>query len=113
MSAVLDEPAQIASARAADARLAGADWSAVAAALDARGVGVVASVLRPEECTALIDLYAEEARFRSRVVMSRHGFGQGEYRYFDYPLPATVASLRAALYPHLASVANRCFIRTT
>jgi uncharacterized protein len=107
MSAVLDEPPQIATAGAARARLSGVDWTELTAALDARGVGVLAGVLGPEECTALADLYAQDGLFRSRVLMSRHGFGQGEYRYFDYPLPSTVASLRAALYLHLASVANR------
>ena len=84
------------------ARLAGIDWAEVATALDAAGVAVCPGLLRPQECAALAALYEEEAGFRSRVVMTRHGFGRGEYRYFDYPLPATVASLRTALYPRLA-----------
>ena len=58
------------------------------------------------ECAALTELYAEEQRFRSRIVMTRHGFGRGEYKYFAYPLPETVAELRTAFYPHLAEIAN-------
>ena len=64
-------------------------------------------LLLPDECADLADLYAREEGFRSRVVMSRHGFGRGEYRYFSYPLPAIVQSLRCSLYPRLAATANR------
>jgi uncharacterized protein len=60
----------------------------------------------PTACHELAELYSDDSRFRSRVVMSRHGFGQGEYKYFVYPLPPVVAELRTALYPHLAPVAN-------
>ena len=80
---------------------------AVAAAIDARGYSVVAALLSPRDCRTLAARYEEASLFRSRVVMARHGFGQGEYRYFDYPLPEPVASLRAALYPPLAEIANR------
>ena len=82
------------------------DWSAVAAQLDARGCAVLPSLLAPPACRELAELYADDSRFRSRVVMGRHGFGQGEYKYFAYPLPPLIAELRTTVYPHLASVAN-------
>jgi hypothetical protein len=107
MSAIAATAPESVSAAAVRARVAAVDWAEVATALDSAGVAVCPGLLRPQECAALAALYAEESGFRSRVVMTRHGFGRGEYRYFDYPLPSTVASLRAALYPHLALVANR------
>lgn len=82
------------------------DWARLTADLSARGNAVVERVLSIEQCHALAAMYAEETPFRSRVIMSRHGFGRGEYKYFTYPLPAVVADLRAALYPHLAPIAN-------
>jgi hypothetical protein len=89
------------------ARLARLDWREVAAQLDAVGCAVLEAVLGPQECRSLAAAYADDAMFRSRVVMGRHGFGRGEYKYFAYPLPEPVAALRAALYPHLAAAANR------
>ena len=91
-------------------RVAAADWKAIAADLDARGAATTGPLFGPGECRALAALYAEPApgaTFRSRVVMARHGFGQGEYKYFSYPLPPPVAELRQALYPRLAPVARR------
>ncbi len=82
------------------------DWARLAADLGARGNAVAGRVLSVGQCRELTALYAEEAPFRSRVIMSRHGFGRGEYKYFTYPLPAVVSELRAALYPHLAPIAN-------
>ena len=82
------------------------DWSDVATRLDARGCALLPNLLAPTACRELADLYADDSRFRSRVVMGRHGFGRGEYKYFAYPLPPLIAGLRAALYPHLAPVAN-------
>jgi len=82
------------------------DWAAAAAQLDARGCTVLSSLLAPSTCRELVELYGDDSRFRSRVVMSRHGFGQGEYKYFAYPLPPQVAELRTALYPRLAPIAN-------
>jgi uncharacterized protein len=74
--------------------------------LDATGCAVIAGLLKPAECDAPSGLYAEEGGFRSRVVMARHGFGKGEYKYFSYPLPALIARLRTALYARLAPIAN-------
>ena len=88
-------------------RVATFDWQRIAAGLDAHGCAVVGTVLSPAECQVLAESYAEEGPFRSRIVMARHGFGRGEYKYFAYPLPTVVASLRHALYPPLASIANR------
>jgi uncharacterized protein len=90
-----------------DARVAAIDWARVAAELDAQGWAVFPRLLEPEECEAIAGLYEGGGRFRSRVVMARHGFGRGEYKYFAYPLPDLVAALRDALYSHLAPVANR------
>jgi hypothetical protein len=82
------------------------DWARLTADLAARGNAVAERVLSVEQCRALTAMYAEEPRFRSRVIMGRHGFGRGEYKYFKYPLPTAVSELRAALYPHLAPIAN-------
>jgi hypothetical protein len=88
-------------------RLATIDWASVHTALDAQGNAWIERLLTPAECGALCELYADEARFRSRIVMARHAFGRGEYKYFAYPLPELVAVLRAALYPWLVPIANR------
>ena len=79
----------------------------VAADLDAHGCALLPGLLPAETCRAAAAWYDEEALFRSRVVMARHGFGRGEYRYFAYPLPDLVAGLRDGFYPHLARIANR------
>jgi uncharacterized protein len=91
----------------AAARLQVFDWAGVADDLDTQGCAMLEALLSPQECRALAALYADDGRFRSRVVMGRHGFGRGEYKYFGYPLPDTVASLRSAIYPRLAPIANR------
>ncbi len=83
------------------------DWSAISADLDAHGAAVVQKLLTADTCRALAALYDDDTRFRSRVVMARHGYGRGEYRYFAYPLPETIAALRTGLYPSLADIANR------
>lgn len=75
-------------------------------ALDARGFAVMRNLIGPAECQALAALWPEQARFRKHIVMQRHGYGQGEYQYFAYPLPEPVERLRQALYPELARVAN-------
>jgi hypothetical protein len=88
-------------------RLTGADWRKLGDDLDAHGSAVLPAVLSPDECQALASLYPAEGPFRSRIVMARHGFGRGEYKYFAYPLPELVAELRSSLYAPLAEIANR------
>jgi uncharacterized protein len=83
------------------------EWSPVVSDLDARGSAVIPQLLPQAECEALAALYPDDARFRSRIVMGRHGFGRGEYKYFSYPLPPPVEELRTMLYRSLAPVANR------
>ena len=94
-------------ASAIAARVSALDWPVMAAGLDAHGCALTGPLLTAQECVTLAGRYAEDALFRSRVVMARHGFGRGEYKYLAYPLPGPVAELRTALYPKLASVANR------
>jgi hypothetical protein len=88
-------------------RVAGLDREALERELDAAGHAVIQALLRPAECAALAGLYDDDGRFRSRVVMERHRYGRGEYRYFAAPLPAAVQALREAFYPLLAPLANR------
>ncbi|HIE4198348.1 MULTISPECIES: 2OG-Fe(II) oxygenase [Burkholderia] len=83
------------------------DWPTVEGELDRYGCARVPGLVSASECDALASLYPYDALYRSRVVMARHGFGRGEYKYFAYPLPAVIAELRATLYPHLAPIANR------
>jgi hypothetical protein len=83
------------------------DWASIAQHLDAHGWALLPKLLTPDECARIAALYADDGHFRSHIVMARHGFGRGEYKYFSYPLPEAVAALRAALYPHLAPIANR------
>ena len=88
-------------------RVNGLDWQRIARDLDERGNAVLPGLISPAECDALAALYPQDEPFRSRVVMERHGFGKGEYKYFKYPLPEIISDLRTALYPHLQPVANR------
>jgi hypothetical protein len=87
-------------------RLDAFDWAQVAADLDAWGWARLPGLIDPADCDALAGFYDADQGFRSRVVMARHGYGQGEYRYFAYPLPPLVEALRSGLYPHLAPIAN-------
>ena len=82
------------------------DWDAMAAALHAEGAAILPALLPPDACRALAGLFAQDDLFRSHVVMARHGFGKGDYKYFAYPLSDRVQSLRAALYPRLVPIAN-------
>jgi len=89
------------------ARVNALDWQRISQELDSQGNAILERVLSPDECQALIGLYPNDDLFRSRVVMARHGFGRGEYKYFNYSLPDIILELRSALYPRLAPVANR------
>jgi len=89
------------------ARIAALDWGDLASALDRGGYALIPALLSAEECRKLAAAYERDEGFRSRVVMERHGFGRGEYKYWAYPLPEPVARLRASLYPPLAAIANR------
>jgi len=88
-------------------RVDGLDWTQATADLDAQGCAVLKGLLSPEECAAITALYPDDTNFRSRIVMGRHGFGRGEYKYFAYPLPDPIAALRPLLYARLCGVANR------
>ncbi|SAK66923.1 PF09859 family protein [Caballeronia catudaia] len=88
-------------------RIGALDWAGLEAQLDGYGCAVAPGLLSRDECEALATLYDRNDAFRSRVVMERHGFGRGEYKYFAYPLPDTLEGVRHAVYPHLAPIANR------
>src|SRR4030088_638235 len=88
-------------------RIDAIDWPQATSDLDAQGCAVLKGLLSAEECRELAALYPDDKHFRSRVVMGRHGFGRGEYKYFSYPLPDPIAALRPALYAQLRDVANR------
>ena len=102
-----DKSAAIALANDIAERVTSVNWERVSQHLDARGNAMIERVITPAECGALAALYPIDALFRSRVVMARHGFGRGEYKYFCYPLPDIVADLRTAFYPRLAPIAKR------
>jgi hypothetical protein len=89
------------------ARLEALDWAQITGELDAQGCAVLKGLLTPDECRDVVALYPDDSRFRSRIVMGRHGFGRGEYKYFSYPLPDLIAELRPALYAHLQGIADR------
>ncbi|MDR5818176.1 2OG-Fe(II) oxygenase [Caballeronia sp. LZ033] len=88
-------------------RIDALDWASLEAQLDAFGSATAPGLLSRGECEALAALYDRESGFRSRVVMERHGFGRGEYKYFAHPLPDVIGEMRRAVYPHLVPVANR------
>ncbi len=96
-----------ATARTIEDRVAALDWPAIEARFDAAGHAISGPLLSPAECASIAALYDRDDAFRSRVVMARHGYGQGEYRYFAYPLPDPIAALRRSFYPRLAATANR------
>lgn len=88
-------------------RVQGTHWDGVAESLNTEGYAMVPGLLTQEECLSIAGFYSQDEIFRSRVVMARHGFGRGEYKYFSYPLPDLVQVLRTAVYPRLAPIANR------
>jgi uncharacterized protein len=82
-------------------------WEEVSRDLDAQGNAIIERLLFPDECRAIASLYSRDDLFRSQIVMARHGFGRGEYKYFSYPLPPLIARLRTIVYPYLVPIANR------
>ena len=97
----------IASSKSIPERIKILDWERVSQDLDDQGSGTIERILSAQECQALTSLYANDDIFRSRIVMGRHGFGRGEYKYFSYPLPDLIGELRTAVYPYLVPIANR------
>ncbi|HUR43388.1 MAG TPA: 2OG-Fe(II) oxygenase [Aestuariivirga sp.] len=87
-------------------RIEAIGWPAVSADLDAQGWAVMPKLLSSRECDQAAGLYQKDEGFRSKIIMARHGFGRGEYKYFSYPLPPLIEDLRTALYPKLAAIAN-------
>jgi hypothetical protein len=92
---------------AIETRIAGLDWDRIALEIDERGWATTGPLLTDDERTGLAAAYDDDPLYRSRVVMARHGFGQGEYRYFAYPLPPLIHQLRLCLYERLVPLANR------
>lgn len=92
---------------AIQARVDGVDWAKIYTDLDAQGWAVVPKLLTHAEADLIAGLYHLEQGFRSHIIMARHGFGRGEYKYFSYPLPPLIQALRTAAYPHLAPIANQ------
>jgi hypothetical protein len=107
MTAAMRKPRPRPAGGSIAARVTALDWNGIAAELDANGCATTGALLTPGECAALAGAFSSEHLFRSRIVMARHGFGRGEYKYFAYPLPELIAALRTALYPALATIANR------
>ena len=87
-------------------RIDSTDWNQARDSLSARGYAVTDCILNPEECASLISLYDDPTRFRSHIIMERHRFGVGDYKYFANPLPEMVSAVRTSAYPHLATIAN-------
>ena len=100
----MSSTSSITSAKDIMQRVEALDWNRISQALDSHGNAIIENL---NECNALVDLYSEDNIFRSRVVMEQHGFGRGEYKYFNYPLPDIIASLRTHIYPHLSHIANQ------
>src|SRR5215468_6627694 len=107
MNAAAKTVTPIASSKSIGTRFKTIDWERVSKDLDAQGSATIERLLSPDECQALAGLYQKDEIFRSRVVMVRHGFGRGEYKYFSYPLPDLIAQLRPVLYARLCGIANR------
>jgi hypothetical protein len=107
MNAIVKDAVAITQTKDVADRVNALDWEQVAKSLDAQGCATIERLITPEECDSLAALYPMDDLFRSRVVMGRHGFGRGEYKYFSYPLPEIISELRTSIYPHLVSIANR------
>jgi len=107
MNAAAKTVTSIAPSKSVSERVEKLDWERVWQELDAQGGVMIGRLLSPDESQSLAALYPKDDIFRSRVVMARHGFGRGEYKYFRYPLPDLIAGLRTAIYPHRVPIANR------
>src|SRR5690606_7590251 len=90
-----------------EARIGSLDWGHLYDHLDTDGACIIRGLLTDEECDKVAALYEDEELFRNKIVMARHGYGRGEYKYFRYPLPSIVAWLRTDVWPKLVPVANR------
>jgi hypothetical protein len=106
MSATMEAPTR-AVGESIESRVKAIDWARVSTHLDAYGWAMVEGMLSADECETIAALYESGGGFRSHVVMARHGFGRGEYKYFSYPLPEIIADLRTAIYQRLTPIANR------
>jgi hypothetical protein len=106
MNAAVKQPALDSHGSVTD-RIKAIDWQRIWHEVDDQGSARIERLLSPPECRFLASLYPNDDLFRSRVVMSRHGFGRGEYKYFRYPLPELISQLRTTVYPHLVPIANR------
>jgi uncharacterized protein len=102
----MEEHMSTATARPLLPALAGLDWDQLSRQLDEQGIATTPPLLSPEQCAQVSDMFEEDERFRSTVVMARHAYGEGRYRYFAEPLPPLVQTLRRELYPPLARIAN-------
>jgi hypothetical protein len=107
MNAVVKDAVAITQAKDVAGRVNALDWEQVSQSLDAQGCATIEGLITPQECDSLAALYPADDLFRSRIIMGRHGFGRGEYKYFSYPLPDIIAGLRTSIYPHLVPIANR------
>ncbi len=94
-------------AKSISERVRSIGWERVSQEVDAEGNAIIHGFLSADECRAIAGLYLKTGIFRSHIVMARHGFGRGEYKYFSYPLPRLIADLRTTVYPHLVPIANR------
>jgi uncharacterized protein len=107
MNAAANTVTPISRAKAIEQRVSAIDWRGLEQELDAHGNALIERLLSPDECQSIARLYSRKDLFRSRVVMAQHGFGRGEYKYFNYPLPQLIQELRNGIYPRLAPIANR------
>jgi hypothetical protein len=107
MSVAANSPTPLSSSKGLTERIEALDWEFLSRGLNEQGNVLIAGLLSANECDTIAVLYSKDELFRSRVVMGRHGFGQGEYKYFSYPLPDVIAVLREAAYSQLVPLANR------
>lgn len=107
MNAIVGKARAITPVKHLAGRVKALDWERISNDLDAQGYAIIERLITREECNTLAALYPLDELFRSRVIMARHGFGRGEYKYFSYPLPDILAGLRTAIYPRLAPIADR------